>query len=32
MEGSESGQPSVGVDAEVERYYREIAQKIVASL
>ncbi|MBO5860682.1 MAG: P-loop NTPase, partial [Alistipes sp.] len=32
MEGSENGQPSVGVDAEVERYYREIAQKIVASL
>ena len=32
MEGSESGQPSVGVDAEVERYYREIAQKIIANI
>ena len=32
MEGAESGTPSVGVDADVERYYREIAQKIVASV
>ncbi|MBR5283095.1 MAG: Mrp/NBP35 family ATP-binding protein [Alistipes sp.] len=32
MEGAESGTPSVGIDADVERYYREIAQKIVASV
>ena len=32
MEGAESGEPSVAIDADVERYYREIAQKIIAAL
>ena len=32
MEGGENGQPSAGVDADVEKYYREIAQKIIASI
>ena len=32
MEGGENGTPSVGVDADVERYYRDIAQKIIASV
>ena len=32
MEGAENGTPSVGIDEDVERYYREIAQKIVASV
>lgn len=32
MEGCEKGEPSVAIDADVERYYRDIAQKIVASI
>ena len=32
MEGGENGTPSAGIDPDVERYYREIAQKIVASV
>ena len=32
MEGGENGTPSVGVDADVENYYREIAEKIIASV
>jgi ATP-binding protein involved in chromosome partitioning len=32
MEGGENGEPSVSIDADVERYYRDIAQKIVASV
>ena len=32
MEGGENGTPSAGIDPDVERYYREIAQKIVASI
>ena len=32
MEGGECGTPTVETDADVERYYREIAQKIIAAL
>ena len=32
MEGGENGRPSAGFDADVDKYYREIAQKIVASI
>jgi ATP-binding protein involved in chromosome partitioning len=32
MEGCERGEPSVAIDPDVERYYRDIAQKIVASI
>lgn len=32
MDGGESGKPSVATDPDVERYYREIAQKIIAAL
>ncbi|MBR3703794.1 MAG: Mrp/NBP35 family ATP-binding protein [Alistipes sp.] len=32
MDGGESGKPSVATDPDVEHYYREIAQKIIAAL
>jgi hypothetical protein len=32
MEGAESGKPGVELDADVEKYYRSIAEKIIAGL
>jgi hypothetical protein len=32
MEGGECGTPTVATDQEVERYYRAIAEKIVAEV
>ena len=32
MEGGECGTPTVATDSEVEKYYRDIAQKIVAAI
>lgn len=32
MDGGECGKPSVATDSDVEHYYREIAQKIIAAL
>ena len=32
MEGGENGTPSAGIDPDVERYYREIAQKMIKNL
>ena len=32
MEGGECGTPTVATDSQVEKYYRDIAEKIVATI